>query len=196
MTISHRRSDQVLFASRLLRGLVDQARGAVEHSHGPDHVNVAGSRREPAIASGQRRTGPRQCIFREEFAGEREAEENKHVAGAYHAKQRMYEKKDYEKERRPERVKQHRASAGFDKLTQNGKIPIDVRCACRIAAEGVFAAKPTARSGRSRSSNHAASRPNTARRKASSTPPTTTVSATISVSISSVSLLRLDKTRS
>ncbi|HWZ08496.1 MAG TPA: hypothetical protein VNY53_16450, partial [Bradyrhizobium sp.] len=127
-----------MFASRLLRGLVDQACGAVEHSHGPDHVNVAGSRHEPAITSGQRSAGPCQCIFREELAGKCEAEENKHVAGAYRAKQRMYEKKDYEKERRPERIKQHRASAGFDKLTQNGKIPIDVQCACRIAAEGVF----------------------------------------------------------
>src|SRR6266403_4784241 len=50
----------------------------------------------------------------------------------------MHEKKDYEKERRPERIKQHRASAGFDELAQNGKIPINVRCACWIAAEGAL----------------------------------------------------------
>jgi len=59
----------------------------------------------------------------------------------------MHEKKDYEKERRPERVKQHRASAGFDELAQTGKIPIDGRCACRIARGRRIPGKPTARRG-------------------------------------------------
>ena len=50
----------------------------------------------------------------------------------------MYEKKDTEEERSPERIKQHRASVGVNKLTQNGEIPIRFRCARRIAAEGAF----------------------------------------------------------
>ncbi|MGY4289005.1 hypothetical protein ACVWXO_008225 [Bradyrhizobium sp. LM2.7] len=50
--------------------------------------------------------------------------------------------------------------------------------------------------GRRRSSSQAPRRPRTARRNASNTPPTTTVIATMSVSRSNVSPLRLDNTRS
>jgi len=130
----------VVLASFVLRVLIDQARGAVGHPHAADQVNIAGGRREPAIASGQCRTGPGNRIFGEEVAGKGEAEQQKHAAGPYHSEQRMYEKKDTEEERSPERVKQHRASVGVDKLAQDGEIPIHFRCPRRIAPEGAFEA--------------------------------------------------------
>src|SRR4051794_274210 len=129
-----------MLVSRVLRVLIDQPRSAVGHPHSADQVNIADSRREPAIASGQCSAGPGQLIFGEEVAGKGEAEQEKHAAGPYHSKQRMYEKKDTEKEGSPKRVEQHRACVGFDELTQNGKIPIRFGCPRRIAAEGVFEA--------------------------------------------------------
>ncbi len=50
----------------------------------------------------------------------------------------MDEKKDNEKKRSPERVKQHRACAGFDELTQDAKVAMDGRCAPGIAVESTF----------------------------------------------------------
>ena len=44
----------LVLASRILRGLADQARGAVAHPHGTDQLNIFDSRREPAMASRQR----------------------------------------------------------------------------------------------------------------------------------------------
>jgi hypothetical protein len=44
----------LLLAPRILRSLADEARGAVEHSHGPDHVEVSDGRAEPSLAPRQR----------------------------------------------------------------------------------------------------------------------------------------------
>jgi hypothetical protein len=42
--------DRPLLAPRILRSLADEARGTVEHSHGPDHVKVSDGHAEPSLA--------------------------------------------------------------------------------------------------------------------------------------------------
>ena len=120
--------DHLLLAPRILRGLADQARSAVEHSHGPDQVDVSDGHAEPALAPGQRGGRPRQRAFREPVSGKPETEQEKRAERADHAQQGMHEKKDAEEERRPERVKQRRAGAGLSELTQGREIAIRFRC--------------------------------------------------------------------
>src|SRR5438477_416390 len=59
-------------------------------------------------------------------------------ARAYHSQQRMHEEKNAEEERRPEHVKQHRASPGLSELTECRKIAVCLRCARPIGLIGVF----------------------------------------------------------
>lgn len=42
-------------ASRILSGLLDHVRGAVEHAHRPDQVHVSDRHAEPPVAPRQRR---------------------------------------------------------------------------------------------------------------------------------------------
>ena len=107
MTISWRRWTTVVLAPRILRSLADQARGAVEHSHGPDHVEVseAACRTSPWLlvsAAADRASGPSVS----EVAGKPEAKQEKRAEQRHHSQQRMHEEKNAEEERRPERVKQ------------------------------------------------------------------------------------------
>ncbi len=120
---------QFVLASRVLRGLVDKARGAVEHSHSPDHVDVSDSHAEPSLAPRQRCNGASQRPFSEEVTCKSEAEQEKSDDCADRPQQWMHEEKNGEEDRRPEHVEQHRACSGLSELTQGRKIAIRLRCA-------------------------------------------------------------------
>ena len=103
--------DHLLLAPRILRSLSDQAHGAVEHSHRPDHVEVADGRAEPSLAPRQRAGRPRQRCFREPVFDKPETQQEEHAEHADHAQQGMHQEENAEKERCPERIEQGRAGA-------------------------------------------------------------------------------------
>ncbi|MGX1166258.1 hypothetical protein AB7M16_002524 [Bradyrhizobium sp. USDA 372] len=98
----------IVLSARVLRVTVDHARGAIEHSHGADHVDVARGSLKATVASGERGAGPEQNVFRDQLSGDRECEQEGDAAGAHHAKQGMDQNEDKEEQGRPERVEQHR----------------------------------------------------------------------------------------
>ena len=119
--------DHPLLAPRILRSLTDQARGTVEHSHGPDHVKVSDGHAEPSLAPRQRGSRPRPRAFREQVSGKPETKHEKHTEGADHAQQGMHEEENANEEGRPERVKQGRTGPGLSELTQGRKVAIGLR---------------------------------------------------------------------
>ena len=112
---------QFVLTPRIPRGLLDQSRSAIEHSHGFDHVDVPDSDAETSVAPGERRDRPRQRACRDEVAGEPETEHDKRRGRADHPEQRMHEEKHQEEKRRPEHIEQHRACAGLGELAQGRK---------------------------------------------------------------------------
>jgi hypothetical protein len=79
--------DHLLLAPRILRSFADEACSAVEHSHGPDHVEVSDGHAEPSLAPRQRSSRPRQRAFREPVSGEPETKQEKRAECADHAQQ-------------------------------------------------------------------------------------------------------------
>ncbi len=130
----------LMFVACILRGLVDKPGGAIEHSHGPDHVDVSDGHAEPSVGPRQRGNRSRQWAFGDEVAGKCEAAQHGRAGGADQPEQGMHEEKNAEKERRPEHVEQHRAGAGLGELAQGHKIAIGLRRARLIGLMGVFEA--------------------------------------------------------
>ena len=120
---------QFVLASRVLRGLVDKARGAVEHSHSPDHVDVSGSHAEPSFAPRQRCNGASQRPFSEEVTCKSEAEQEKSDDCADRPSNGCTRKRTARKTGTPSTSNSIEHAPDFSELTQGRKIAIRLRCA-------------------------------------------------------------------
>jgi hypothetical protein len=106
-----------LLVAGILRGVVDKPGRAIEHSHGPDHVDVSDGHAEPSISLRQRGNRARDWAFGDEIAGKCQAGQGNRAGGADQPEQGVHEEENGEEERCPEHIEQHRAGAGLGELT-------------------------------------------------------------------------------
>jgi hypothetical protein len=90
-------------------------------------VEISDGHGEPSLTPRQCGSRPRLRAFREPVSGKPETKQEKRAECADHSQQRMHKKKNAEKERHPERVKQRRAGPGLSELAQGRKIAICFR---------------------------------------------------------------------